>query len=146
MAYVMSGFGAEVTTRSVLDRHKMSAQCRPSNDLARIMGSMGQWYDDYGRKFLVEATRLPDIGLGYCHANQVEPIFERLGYQPLLIGTRGKTFVLTELKFAENPMIDFRVDELKVRDPWTGTPNRRILGPTDCAEPLFTVGLKIRAV
>ena len=148
ISYMLRGYGANITDRSVLDRYGLDTTCteRSGDDAARLMAAAGTWQDDYGRRFLVLTRRLPTLTDGHMTLDSARPIITRLTRQPILCSSGAHSMLLTELVYDDSMITQLKVTEATVRDPWTETPQLRALTDRELATPVSLVSLSIRAL
>jgi len=146
MAYMMRGNGMNISVDSVLERMNAEDQCGGVGDMANLYRAGGTWQDDLGRDFAVGVRRLPDLVRSGRKAEDYLPILSGLARQPLILLMPGNSVVLTRMVLDESPMIWVRPGEVTLRDPWTGSPNLRVLHASDLPERLGVMGLAIRRI
>lgn len=143
IAYVLRGFGADIGVGEVFARLGRAAACRPGQDRALIQSAAGLWQDRQGRRFYLRVDPLPDLAPGMGGAD-LAPLVEALTRTPLIVGTPGHSRVLTEMRYSEGPGAADG-DQLVLRDPWAGSPNRQTLALTALPAPFFALRLGVRA-
>lgn len=141
LAYMLSGYGADLTTDDVLAHFDARGGCRPSDEPAMLMAASGLWSDGRHRRFLVNPERLPSLQTDDGLARAAD----RLTRQPLLCGVAGHTTIITEIVRAEGPMIGRKLEQVSVRDPLR-RPSLRHLGEAALSEPFWIIALSIRPV
>lgn len=146
LGYILSGYGANIHPRAILDRYKTDDRCETdtADSPARLMAAAGIWRDKYGRRFAVQTERLPDFAAGYLPMDKARRIITRLSRQPLLCGAAGHTTLLTEFAYDDSSITKLKITQAQVRDPWTETENLRALSPRELETPSYLVALSIR--
>lgn len=146
VAYVLRGYGVQLSVDRVIDRVEATLSCRARDDAALVMAMSGHWNDDLGRRFLVKAQRFPEVRQASYDTAGFQPLVDGLSRMPLIVGTPGHSMVLTQMSYTDQPFVMMRPEVLTVRDAWNGTPNLRNLDRDDAPESLFAIGLTVRAV
>ena len=145
IAYLLTGYGASVTPQAVMTRMKGGQTCRARDDVATILGASGLWRDAEGRAFFVQARRLSDIIRNGRSPEAFQPLVNALSRRPLIVGEPGHSMVLTEMSYADAPVLDLRHRDLTLRDPWSATPNLRKLSWDDSPDRMFAIEITVRA-
>lgn len=146
LAYMLRGYGAEMSEETVLSRYDADGTCAASEgaSLGNLMRAAGTWRDDFGRRFLVRTERLPDLAAGYLPRSDAQKIIARLSRQPVLCGAAGHATLLTELVLHDSTVLRLNVIEAQVRDPWTDQPNLRQLSSDELKGPSYLIALSVR--
>ncbi|MEM8556101.1 MAG: hypothetical protein AAGF71_14905 [Pseudomonadota bacterium] len=145
IAYLLRGYGAKISTDSVVHRLEIPNTCRSRDDAAIIPRANGFWRDDTGRAFRVRVDRYADMVPGSYTTEKFAPWVVALSKHPLLVGQPGHTRVLTQMTYIDAPMVLMRQQKLVLRDPWVETPNEVELTYDDIPDPLFMFSLRARA-
>jgi hypothetical protein len=88
----------------------------------------GQWIDDNNRSFEADATVLWDSQYSFGRPDAVLQAARELEKgRPLIVGALGHATLLTAMSYAGDGFNVVRLEQLVVRDPWPGNPNRRVL-------------------
>lgn len=144
LAYVLRGWGMNLSVASVVHRLEVPGDCRARDDAAILTAASGIWSDDTGRTFTVQVRRLPDLEHGSYTTEQFVPWVRALERGPLIVGTPGHSRVLTAMTYTDMPMVLMRQEELTLRDPWTGTPNLLHLPVAETPERMFVLSVRAR--
>ncbi len=87
----------------------------------------GRWIDDDDRSFEANATVLWDSQYSFGRPDAVVQAARALEIgRPLIVGALGNATLLTAMTYAGNGF-NLQLEQLVVRDPWPGNPNRRVL-------------------
>jgi hypothetical protein len=87
----------------------------------------GDWVDESHNSFLASAQVLWDTQFEFGRPDAVAVAARELeAGNPLILGALGHATVMTAMTYSGNGL-GVQINEVVVRDPWPGSPNRRTL-------------------
>ena len=146
LAYLMQGFGADVTVTDLLIRAggQGCAAHDPAAELVRLHAVAGSWRDRSGRAFLLGLSPLGTLHERHPSDTRFPALLDRLSRQPLLCGAAGHTTVVTEITTFSAVPATYRRDAVTVLDPWPPTAGVRSLTEAELARPAYVLGVSLR--
>jgi hypothetical protein len=156
---IFSLHGYKVPQEDVVKKVFGNEDCLAANLPEIIEGIGGVWSN---KGFSAAAYELPDTLLSqhtkkpapsyikFLNAGDREVIAELNQGNPLIVGTRGQgalghAMVLSAIKYERYMGYPLWLTEFTVRDPWPGSPNRRLLTADEFAGSFFVVKVVVQA-
>lgn len=146
LAYLIQGFGADVTAADLLARAGGQGCERhdPDTELARLHAMSGHWKDRDGRGFLLGLAPLGSLHETHPASDDFPRLLDRLTRQPLLCGSAGHATVITEITTrSPQPGNPWR-EGVVVRDPYPPTDGLRALTEDELKRPSWVLGVTMR--
>jgi len=101
--------------------------CRAAIGPQIVYAINGEWIDDENDNFYANCEVLWDTQFQFGRQDAVLQAARELeAGNPLILGAMGHATLLTAMTYSGNGF-SFQLDELIIRDPWPGNPNRRAL-------------------
>jgi len=134
---VFAFHGYPVAQRRIVEKVFASNVCRPAIGPQIVEAIDGSWTDDQGNDFEAECDVLWDSQFQFGRPDAVvEAARELEAGRPLILGAMGHATLLTAMTYSGNG-IAIQLNELVIRDPWPGNPNRRVLTPMEAMNTQF---------
>jgi hypothetical protein len=152
--------GYKVEQEDVVKKIFGTADCSPGTTEQIIAGIGGVWSNKAGSSFRASAYSLPDTILSagtpkpsdkiLGNSGDREVIAELSQGNPLIIGSRGQgpvahATVLTAVKYEKYFGTPIWINEIIIRDPWPGSPNRRVLTASEYAGTFSIIKVSVSA-
>jgi Papain-like cysteine protease AvrRpt2 len=103
----------------------------------------GSWVDQEGNSFDASASVLWDSQFGFGRPDAVVQAARELeNDRPLIVGAFGHATVMTAMTYSMNAFTA-QLEELVVRDPWPGNPNRRTLSLQEALGTQFLAQISV---
>lgn len=103
----------------------------------------GEWAEEGGDTFDASIEVLWDSQFQFGRPDAVIQAARELeADNPLIIGALGHATVLTAMTYSGNGFA-VQLNELVVRDPWPGNPNRRVLTPQEAFATQFLAKVQV---
>lgn len=117
--------------------------CLPAFGPQVLQTISGIWLDDTGSQFQAAAEVLWDTQFGFGRADAVVIAAQELeANQPLILGAMGHATVMTAMTYSGYGQY-IQINEVVVRDPWPGSPNRRNLSPQEALATQFLARVRV---
>lgn len=112
--------------------------CQPAIG-PQIAGAItGRWTDRRGRRFRARAYVLADLMFGIVNPSALSQASRFLADDvPLINGALGHATLMTSMTWVEDNFGQYQLQEIIVRDPWPGSPNRRHLSAKEYYGSMF---------
>lgn len=132
---IFSFSGYYIPQEVLVQRVSGALVCRPGNagDVETLTN--GRWVDSSGRRFQAATRTILDVQRARWSPFIIEEVAQALAARvPVMAfigpasGAVGHAVVITALTYVQNVQGQYTVRAITVRDPWPGSPNRRILG------------------
>jgi hypothetical protein len=140
---VFSFHGYPVAQRRIVEKVFQSDVCHPAIGPQIVEAIDGSWIDDRGNKFEANCEVLWDTQFQFGRADAVVQAARELeAGRPLILGAMGHATLLTAMTYSGNGIL-VQLNELIIRDPWPGNPNRRALTPMEAMNTNFLATVAI---
>jgi hypothetical protein len=117
--------------------------CAPAFGPQIVSAIDGDWIDDSGNGFEASAKVLWDSQFAFGRPDAVaEAARELEAGNPLILGAMGHAMVMTAMTYSGNAL-GGQIDEIIVRDPWPGNPNRRSLSLQEALTAQFLAKVEV---
>jgi len=147
LAYMLRGYGAEVSAGAVMARAGLSPAACPPHDpdreQTRLHAAAGTWTDSAGQSFLLGLAPLPSLHEAMPTDPEFPRLLDRLARQPLLCGAAGHATVVTALTTVPGLAGTVRRDTITVRDPYAPTGGLRLLTEAELSRPFWVLGVSV---
>lgn len=135
--------GYSVSQKAIVDKVFGADVDLPAIGPQIISAVDGQWTDDNGASFDASATVLWDTQFNFGRPDAVLEAARQLeNDRPLIIGALGHATVLTAMTYSGNGF-NTQLEQLVVRDPWPGRPNRRLLTAQEALATQFLARIDV---
>jgi hypothetical protein len=132
-----------VSQRRIVEKVFGSDVCAPAIGPQIVSAINGEWIDDDGDTFEANADVLWDSQFSFGRPDAIIQAARELeADNPLIVGAMGHATMLTSMTYSGNGMA-IQLNELVVRDPWPGNPNRRRLTPQEAVYTQFLAKVDI---
>jgi len=119
--------GHRVSQERIVEKVFDEELCLPAIGPQIVNAIDGEWTDDRGDDFTASAEVLWDTQFQFGRPDAVVQAARELeADNPLILGAMGHATLLTAMTYSGNGFA-VQLEELVVRDPWPGSPNRRLL-------------------
>jgi Papain-like cysteine protease AvrRpt2 len=116
-----------VAQRRIVEKVFNSDICRGAIGPQIVEAINGTWTDDQDNNFDAECEVLWDSQFQFGRSDAVDQAARELeAGNPLILGAMGHATLLTAMTYSGNGIL-VELNELIIRDPWPGNPNRRAL-------------------
>lgn len=120
--------------------------CAPATGLQIAWTIEGRWQDARGRQFYARPRVLLDAYAGTWSPNLLGQVVGELkAGNPLINGALGHATNITACSYVEDGWGRFELQEVILRDPWPGTPNRRRLTAQEAYGTQFVAAVDVWA-
>jgi hypothetical protein len=117
--------------------------CAPAIGPQIIAAIDGSWLDDSENAFDARSQVLWDTQFGFGRPDAVVIAAQELeAGNPLILGAAGHATVMTAMTYSGNAF-GVQINEIIVRDPWPGSPNRRSLSPQEALATQFLAKVQV---
>ncbi|MCA8884147.1 MAG: hypothetical protein KDA50_10460 [Rhodobacteraceae bacterium] len=145
LAYLLRGYGADVSARSLRDFAGQGNDCALADDYTRLKRCGGRWHDARGRAFTLSLNDLPSLDIRLPEGADIARLTQALSRGPLLCGAAGHTTVISEVLVWDHPTWGVRWEEIKVLDPMVPGP-ARALSTKEREDPFYVLQAEIMAL
>lgn len=105
----------------------------------------GHWTTDDGEDFSAHAKVLLDTQFFFKQPDAAAVAARELAKDnPLILGAMGHAVMLSAMSYLRDNSGHGQPQSLTVRDPWPGSPNKRILSPTEALQTSFLVAIHVK--
>jgi hypothetical protein len=135
----------KVNQRRIVRKVFGSEACLPAHGPQIVNAVDGEWTDDRSGRdpFDARAEVLWDAEYGFRRPDAIlEAARELEADNPLIIGALGHATVLTSMTYTGN-QFGVQINEMVVRDPMPGRPNRRVLTPQEALSTQFLAKVEV---
>lgn len=133
----------KVSQRRIVEKVFGSDFDRPAMGPQIVFAVNGEWKDDSGDTFAAAAEVLWDSQFQFGRPDAVIQAARELeADNPLILGALGHATVLTAMTYSGNGYM-VQLNELIVRDPWPGSPNRRTLSAQEAFATQFLAKIRV---
>lgn len=142
---IFSWYRLPVAQEVIVEKVYGSAQaCRTATGYQIAQAISGEWVSANGTWFQARANVIADLSMGYAQPYALDAVWQNLASnRPLINGAAGHATVLTAMTYLEDTYGRTQLTNITVRDPWPGTPNRRLLTPNEAAGTFFICGVDV---
>src|SRR4029453_7643625 len=103
----------------------------------------GNWIDKLGDPFQARAQVLWDAQFGFGRPDAIAIAAQELARNnPLILGAMGHATVMTAMTYSGNGQF-IQINEVIIRDPWAGNPNRRALSAQEALATQFLAAVRV---
>jgi hypothetical protein len=103
----------------------------------------GNWIDKLGDPFQARAQVLWDAQFGFGRPDAIAIAAQELARNnPLILGAMGHATVMTAMTYSGNGQF-IQINEVIIRDPWPGNPNRRALSAQEALATQFLAAVRV---
>lgn len=126
-AFGLAGF--ELAQERIVERlYGSQFVCAPAVGPGIASAIQGRWTDRRGRSFRGEVRVLRDVDFGVFNPFAIQEASRFLSSGvPLINGALGHATLMTAMTWIQDNFGNQQLQEIIVRDPWPGRPNRRVL-------------------
>ncbi|MDA0784757.1 MAG: hypothetical protein O3B37_00565 [Proteobacteria bacterium] len=118
--------------------------CEPAAGPGIVSAIEGQWQDRNGNEFYASAQVLADLQFGIVNPAALEQASWFLANDtPLINGALGHATLMTAMEWVEDNFGNYQLQNIIVRDPWPGRPNRRRLTDQEFAGSTFLAAVTV---
>jgi hypothetical protein len=119
--------GHRVGQRRIVGKLFNSDICLPAIGPQIVYAINGEWFDDNNDNFYANCEVLWDTQFQFGRQDAVVQAAQELeAGNPLILGAMGHATLLTAMTYSGNGNL-IELNELIIRDPFPGNPNRRVL-------------------
>jgi len=130
--------GYAVPQEAIVDKLFGGQICMPTVGLGIVAGINGRWVRADGSHFNAAAEVLWDAQAFFARPEAIPQAARELAQgRPLILGALGHATVMTAMTYTLAANGAYRIEEIVVRDPWPGSPNRRVLTPQEAMAANF---------
>ena len=138
----LAGFQVD-QTRFVEKVYGNASRCEPANGPMIKNGIDGRWVDERGRRFWANLQIVMDTFYGIGHPQPLAVVWNELNQgRALMTGALGHAVLITAMEYIRTPAGP-ETTAVIVRDPWPGSPNRRLMTPQEFFNVSFLATLRL---
>lgn len=136
--------GYDVDQREIVSRLYPSLRCMTATGVEVAHVTSGRWVDRNRFAFRVRVRSLLDLSIGMANSNAAAQVAAELSEnRPVINGALGHATVLTAMTYVRDQFGRGMPQQIIVRDPWPGHPNRRVLSMREAAGTFFIAAVKV---
>lgn len=140
---IFSFHGHEVRQERIAQKLFDAPACASAIGPQIVSAVDGDWTDDSGEAFQASAEVLWDTQFGFGNPNAIVTAARELEVNnPLILGAMGHATVMTAMTYSGNGYA-VQINQVIVRDPWPGNPNRRALSQQEALLTQFLAKIRV---
>lgn len=140
---IFSFHGHDVSQERIAQKLFGTPACAAAIGPQIVSAINGDWTDNSGEAFQATAEVLWDTQFGFGNPSAVVIAAQELeANNPLILGAMGHATVMTAMTYSGNGYA-VQINQVIVRDPWPGNPNRRALSQQEALLTQFLARVRV---